>query len=107
MSLQWARDMAGQGGEGEAEDEASPVGEEPAECPIICEILDPRTQKTIAGNKYVSLSSDFCQTNKLVAQIVAMISEERSVKTVLDELLGVSGCTFAVFPATRYAQEKE
>lgn len=77
------------------------------ECPIICEILDPRTQKTIAGNKYVSLSSDFCQSNRLVAQIVAMISEERSVKSLLDELLGVSGCNLAVFPASRYCKVGE
>jgi len=76
-------------------------------CPIICEILDPRTQKTIAGNKYVSLSSDFCQTNRLVAQIVAMISEERSVKSLLDELLGADGCSLAVYPASRYCTKEE
>lgn len=77
------------------------------DCPIICEILDPRTQKTIAGNKYVSLSSDFCQTNRLVAQIVAMISEERSVKHLLDELLGIAGCNIAVYPAKRYCAPSE
>jgi len=56
--------------------------------PLICEILDSRTQKTIAGNSAVSLASDFCQTNRLVAQILGMVSENRNVKALLDELLG-------------------
>mmetsp|Transcript_58915 Transcript_58915/g.103103 ORF Transcript_58915/g.103103 Transcript_58915/m.103103 type:complete len:825 (+) Transcript_58915:103-2577(+) len=81
--------------------------EETAACPIICEILDPRTQKTIAGNKQVSLSSDFCQSNRLIAQVVAMISEERSVKLLLDELLGVSGCNVHMYPASRYCHPGE
>lgn len=75
--------------------------------PITCEILDPRTQKTIAGNKHVALSSEFCQTNKLVAQIVSMIAEERSVKTLIDELLGPDGATVEVAPAGRYCAENE
>lgn len=76
-------------------------------CPIVCEVLDPRTQKTIVGNKHVSLASDFCQTNKLIAQVVAMIAEERSVKLLLDELLGVQGCNINVVPASKYVRVGE
>ena len=39
------------------------------ECSIICEILDPRTQNTIKSNLTVAISSDFCQSNKLVSQV--------------------------------------
>ena len=43
-------------------------------CPIICEILDPRTQATIEANLNVSASSDFCQSNRLVAQILVRLT---------------------------------
>lgn len=76
-------------------------------CPIICEVLDPQTQKTIAGNRHLSLTSDFCQTNKLVAQVLAMVSEERIVALILDELLGGSGCHVAVVPSSRYTSPGE
>jgi len=80
----------------------------PAErCPIVCEVLDPHTQKTIAGNKHLSLTSDFCQTNKLVAQVLSMIAEERVVNLIFDELLGQSGCNIAVVPSSRYVNEGE
>merc|ERR1712083_871220 len=36
-----------------------------------------------------------------------MIAEERSVKHLLDELLGYSGCNIAVVPATRYCDGAE
>lgn len=79
-----------------------------AQClPITCEILDPRTQKTIAGNKHVALSSEFCQTNLLIAQIVAMIAEERSVKALIDELLGPDGASVEVTSSTRYCNVYE
>ncbi|KAH8068888.1 hypothetical protein JL720_12092 [Aureococcus anophagefferens] len=42
---------------------------------MICEILDPRTQATIEQNTSVMGSSDFCQSNRLCAQVLAMISE--------------------------------
>jgi len=72
-------------------------------CPIICEILDSRTQKTIAGHRNLSLSSDFVQSNKLVAQILAMVAEQRKVKLILDELLGVGGVSLLVVPPQLYA----
>lgn len=76
-------------------------------CPIVCEILDPHTQKTIAANHQLSLTSDFCQTNKLIAQILAMIAEERTVNLLFGELLGSTGCNIAVVPSSRYAPEGE
>jgi len=73
----------------------------------VCEILDPHTQKTIVGNKHLSLLSDFCQTNRLTAQVMAMVAEERAVKCLLDELLGSVGCSIAVVPSSRYANPDE
>merc|ERR1711920_214314 len=75
--------------------------------PVVCEVLDARTQKTIENNSKVQKSSEFCQTNKLIGQIMAMISENRSVKVLLDELLGNDGCKVAVFPAQHLAGSDE
>jgi len=75
--------------------------------PVVCEILDPRTQRIITGNKQVALASDFCQTNKLVAQIMSMIAEERSVKKLLEELWGVHGASIDVVPVGRYIRPGE
>lgn len=78
-----------------------------AMCPIVCEILDPHTQATIARNASLSAASDFCQTNKLIAQVLAMVSEERNVNIILTELLGSSVCSTALVPSSRYADEGE
>jgi Trk K+ transport system NAD-binding subunit len=77
------------------------------DCPIVCEILDPHTQKTIIGNQHLSILSDFCQTNRLTAQVIAMVAEVREVKTLLDELLGSVGCNIAVVPSSRYVHSDE
>lgn len=74
---------------------------------VVCEILDPRTQRIITGNKQVALASDFCQTNKIVAQIASMIAEERGVKALLEELWGVSGASIDVVPSERYSRPGE
>lgn len=79
----------------------------PLECPIVCEILDPHTQRTIADSKQLSLASDFCQTNRLVAQVLTMIAEDRTVKGLLDELLGSNGVSIAVVQASRYCYTGE
>jgi len=76
-------------------------------CPMICEILDPHTQKTIAESDHLSLASDFCQSNRLIAQVVTMIAEERTVKVLLQELLGSQGVCIHVVPPTRYARSGE
>ncbi|OQR88605.1 ion channel [Thraustotheca clavata] len=76
-------------------------------CPCITEILDPRTQKTIASNKTISMHSEFIQSNELVSCMLAMISESRKVKKILNELLGSVGCTFTVEPHTRYCDKDE
>ena len=53
-----------------------------------------RTQKTIAANEDVVMVSDFVQSNLLVSRVVAMVSENRSVNSVLAELLGGQPCSF-------------
>ena len=54
-------------------------------CPTIGEILDPRTQHTIRSNRSVAAASDFIQSNKFVAQILAMVCEDRGVRALLGE----------------------
>eukprot|EP00929_Paragymnodinium_shiwhaense_P005127 TRINITY_DN10667_c0_g1_i1.p1 TRINITY_DN10667_c0_g1~~TRINITY_DN10667_c0_g1_i1.p1 ORF type:complete len:947 (-),score=153.23 TRINITY_DN10667_c0_g1_i1:70-2910(-) len=76
-------------------------------CPIICEVLDPHTQKTIVGSEHLSLTSDFCQTNKLIAQMLAMVAEERVVSLIFHELLGTNECEIAVVPSSRYTRPGE
>ncbi|KAH8075889.1 hypothetical protein JL720_10339 [Aureococcus anophagefferens] len=79
----------------------------PPKCPMICEILDPRTQATIEQNTSVMGSSDFCQSNRLCAQVLAMISENRGVKLLLDELLSPDGTSFYVHSAKDYVGADE
>ena len=69
---------------------------------MICEILDPRTQKTILGSVIIQKASDFVQSNNLVSQILAMISEDRAVKNILNELLGPAGADLAVVVPDKY-----
>lgn len=76
-------------------------------CPMICEILDPHTQKTIAESDHLSLASDFCQSNRLIAQVMTMVAEERTVKVLLGELLGSQGVCIHVVPPTRYTRYGE
>ena len=78
-----------------------------AVCPTICEILDPRTQNTIRSNRSVAAASDFIQSNKFVAQILAMVCEDRGVRALLGELLGADGVSFSVRPSAKYAAPHE
>eukprot|EP00930_Biecheleria_cincta_P001560 TRINITY_DN102696_c0_g1_i1.p1 TRINITY_DN102696_c0_g1~~TRINITY_DN102696_c0_g1_i1.p1 ORF type:complete len:931 (-),score=142.35 TRINITY_DN102696_c0_g1_i1:187-2604(-) len=78
-----------------------------ATCPMICEILDPHTQNIISSNDQLGLTSDFCQSNKLTAQVLAMVAEERTVNQLINELLGNSGCEIAVVCSSRYAHPDE
>ena len=80
---------------------------EPVECAVVCEILDARTQETISKNEKVSLSSDFVQSNQMVSQILAMVSEDRNVKTILGELLGSQGASIVVKPLCGFLCEED
>jgi hypothetical protein len=67
----------------------------------IAEILDARTQKTIAINRAIALSSDYIFSNQLVSRMMAMVSENRHVNAILNDLLGDSGNMFDVLPSSR------
>ncbi|KAL7692410.1 putative CASTOR/POLLUX/SYM8 ion channel [Plasmopara halstedii] len=73
-------------------------------CKCISEILDPRTQRTISTSATILKLSEFIQSNELVSCILAMISESRDVRVILDELLGPHGASFEVEPSTRYCE---
>ena len=74
-----------------------------AKIPIVTEILDPRTQQTIQENPEMRSVSDFLQSNDMVSKILAMVGEDRSVKSILDQLLAPRGASMACIPASRYA----
>ena len=76
-------------------------------CAVVCEILDSRTQETISGNEKVSLSSDFVQSNKMISQVLAMVSEDRNVKHILSQLLGVEGANIMVKSARFFCMAHE
>lgn len=57
-------------------------------CPITCEILDSRTQRTIANNPKISESSDFLQTNTMVR---ISLSYRHTIESVEDESTQVHG----------------
>jgi len=76
-------------------------------CPITCEVLDSRTQMTISGQKQLSMLSDFVQSNQFVARILAMISEQRTVKLILSELLTAAGASLLIVPSSWYVADDE
>ncbi|KAL3672182.1 hypothetical protein V7S43_002844 [Phytophthora oleae] len=82
----------------------SSFGAVPDYCKCISEILDPRTQRTISTSATILKLSEFIQSNELVSCILAMISESRDVRVILDELLGPQGAYFEVEPSTRYCE---
>lgn len=75
--------------------------------PITCEVLDSRTQRTISGQRQLSLMSDFVQSNKFVARILAMIAENRNVRVILNELLGATGAALLIVPSENYVYKDE
>ena len=72
--------------------------------PIVVEILDPRTQRTVADSASVGLPmmSEFMQSNELSSKILAMVSEDAYVKSILDQLLGSEGTQFSVMPSREF-----
>lgn len=76
-------------------------------CKCICEVLDPRTQRTISTSETILKLSEFIQSNELISCILAMISESRDVRVILDELLGPNGASFEVEHFTRYCTSSD
>ena len=74
---------------------------------IICEVLDPRTQQTIRTNNAVAQSSDFLQSNLLVSRILAMVSENRSVMHILNEMLAPDGSAMGTIKAAVFCKPEE
>lgn len=67
--------------------------------PMVCEILDPRTQRTVSQSQSMLSVCDFIQSTELMSKILAMVSEDVHVKRVLDQLLGGTGTQFELLPA--------
>ncbi len=68
---------------------------------IFCEILDQRTQQLIDEHPSLGRVCHFLVSNRLISKILAMVSEEREVATVLGSLL--SGTTaMCLKPSSMY-----
>ena len=68
--------------------------------PVVCEILDPRTQRTVTNAHGIVSVCDFIMTNDLMSKVLAMVSENVHVKRILDQLLGGTGTQFELLDAT-------
>lgn len=75
--------------------------------PCITEILDSRTQQTISTGSTVFAGSDFVQSNEMISQMLAMISEDPGVKAILSELLGSNGSDLCLETCDQYCQPTE
>ena len=53
------------------------------------------------------VASAFCESNTLVGKILAMVAENRDVKGILHEVLGVDGCHLSVRSAMTYCRRNE
>merc|ERR1711934_882027 len=71
-------------------------------CPVLVETLDTRTQDCILRSDALQAIADFVQSNEMVSRVLAMVSEERSVNIILEELLGGRGATLELRPAEEY-----
>ena len=70
--------------------------------PVVVEIMDPRTQRTVSDSYMVWSIADFIQSNELVSKMLAMISEEPAVKRIMDELMGETGTQFELQAAEKF-----
>jgi hypothetical protein len=75
--------------------------------PCITEILDSRTQQTISTGSTVFAGSDFVQSNEMISQMLAMISEDPGVKSILSELLGSKGSDISLETPAQYCLPTE
>jgi len=76
-------------------------------CPTLCETLDSRTQKSLAMCPSLGRLSEFVQSSEMVSRSIAMVSEERSVNHILNELLGGSGAGLEVLSPKEYIHPNE
>ncbi|CAI5953646.1 unnamed protein product [Closterium sp. NIES-65] len=70
---------------------------------VISEILDSRTRSLVA----VSKISDYVLSNELVSMALAMVSEDREINRVLEELFSEEGNDMYIRPAELYLYEGE
>ncbi|XP_058753410.1 ion channel CASTOR-like [Vicia villosa] len=70
---------------------------------IISEILDPRTKNLLSMSKI----SDYVLSNELVSMALAMVSEDRQINDVLEELFAEQGNEMHIRQADLYLHEGE
>ncbi|XP_057978181.1 ion channel DMI1 isoform X8 [Malania oleifera] len=70
---------------------------------IISEILDSRTRNLVS----VSRISDYVLSNELVSMALAMVSEDKQINRVLEELFAEEGNEMCIKPAEFYVFDQE
>mmetsp|Transcript_39297 Transcript_39297/g.108371 ORF Transcript_39297/g.108371 Transcript_39297/m.108371 type:complete len:814 (+) Transcript_39297:53-2494(+) len=70
-----------------------------SDCPLVCEILDQRSMKIIDQNPSMYNNTEFLLTSKIGAQVMAMLVENRKVKSILEELFGAEGTSISIIHA--------
>ena len=76
-------------------------------CPVIVEVLDTTTQMSIQSSPTLLRLSDYLQSNLMISRVMAMVSEDRAVNSILDELLGVGGAGLELKPSELYVNPGE
>jgi len=74
--------------------------------PIFCEILESTTSKLIEDHPYMSGACHTLNSNRLLSKILAIVSEDRNVRKILDLLLD-GKVTLSLMPSVLYANKKE
>jgi len=93
--------------EGLNKDDPEDYQEMAARCPVLVEILDARTEASVALSPSLNRLAQFVQRNEMVSRVLAMVSEEASVNHILGEVLCGDGCAIEVQPADRYINRGE
>lgn len=74
--------------------------------PIFCEILESTTSKLIENHPYMSSACYALNSNRLLSKILAMVSEDRNVRKILDLILD-GKVSMTIMPSLLYVSKKE
>jgi hypothetical protein len=74
--------------------------------PVFCEILESTTSKLIESHPYMSSACHVLNSNRLLSKILAMVSEDRNVRKILDLILD-GKVSMTIMPSLLYVDIKE
>ena len=74
--------------------------------PLFVEIKDTQTQQLIEAHPYLEKACHFLVSNRLVSKVISMVAEDRTVRKILDLLLG-GDTTMYLVPSEQYVESDE